>query len=322
LQATFDSHYHPFTDPPHTKLNFPALSPTMLKGNLISWAKKEGDEIKPGDMLGEIETDKSVMAFEASEAEGGFLARILIQAGAQNLPVGKDIAIIVEKKEDVAAFKDFTDVPAASATAPAPAAPAPSAPATPSSSAPAPFTSSAPAGGRIFASPLARATAAASGVDLAELSGTGPNGRIVKADVVGASKPRAAQPTSFAASIPPVTTASYTDIPNSNIRKVIASRLTASKQTIPHYYLTIEANVDALLKIRADLNAKANGAYKLSVNDFIVKASAAALRKVMCYLLSNSSSSIFTLILCAILPLALFFLFIHPISLLFSSKGS
>lgn len=274
--------------PAHTKLNFPALSPTMTKGILVSWAKKEGDAINPGDMLGEIETDKSVMAFEASEE--GYLAKILVPAGTPNIPVGTEIAIIVENKEDLGKFKDYTPeaapkaaapaAPAPKAAAPAPTptpAPAPAAPAPAAPSQPAPQQ---PAGGRVFASPLARATAAASGVELSGVAGTGPGGRIIKADVLeAASRPAAAQP-AFAAPIPPAVTASFTDIPNSNIRKVIASRLTASKQTIPHYYLTIEANVDALLKIRTDLNAKANGAYKLSVNDFVVKAAAVALRKV------------------------------------------
>lgn len=288
--------------PTHQKISMPALSPTMEKGNIVSWSKKEGDAIAAGDMLGEVETDKSIIAFEASEE--GFLAKILIPAGTQGVPIGTPIAIVVENKADIDKFKDYSGDAAAAPAPKAAAAPAPAPPASaPAQQAPAqPAAAPEPTPqpqqpqqtqtqGRIFASPAARAAAAATGVDLGSLEGTGPNGRIIKADVSekaaqpavakAAAPQQVAQPAFQAPkAVPPVATASYTDIPNSNIRKVIANRLTASKQTIPHYYLTIEANVDELLRIRTELNNKANGEYKLSVNDFIVKAAAAALRKV------------------------------------------
>eukprot|EP01102_Stenamoeba_stenopodia_P013671 TRINITY_DN446_c0_g4_i1.p1 TRINITY_DN446_c0_g4~~TRINITY_DN446_c0_g4_i1.p1 ORF type:complete len:532 (+),score=169.30 TRINITY_DN446_c0_g4_i1:215-1810(+) len=290
--------------PSHQKISMPALSPTMEKGNIVSWSKKEGDAIAAGDMLGEIETDKSIIAFEASE--DGYLAKIIVPAGTQGVPIGTPIAIVVENKDDISKFKDYSGdaaAPAAPKAAPqpkpaeAPAQPAATPEPTPQATQQQPqqpqqTQPQQQSQGRVFASPAARAAAAATGIELGSVEGTGPNGRVIKADVVekAAQQPaatkaapqQAAQQPAFQApkAVPPVATASYTDIPNSNIRKVIASRLTASKQTIPHYYLTIEANVDELLKIRTDLNNKANGEYKLSVNDFIVKAAAAALRKV------------------------------------------
>eukprot|EP01097_Dermamoeba_algensis_P009385 TRINITY_DN6608_c0_g1_i1.p1 TRINITY_DN6608_c0_g1~~TRINITY_DN6608_c0_g1_i1.p1 ORF type:complete len:384 (-),score=133.05 TRINITY_DN6608_c0_g1_i1:459-1439(-) len=265
----------------------------MEQGNLLSWKKKEGDKLSVGDVLAEIETDKATMEMEFQEE--GYLAKIIKPAGSQQVRVGELIAIRVENKEDIAKFADYqpeakpADKPAPSQVkgkeppspppsqsqsqpqSPAPA-PAPTpAPAAPQSSAPTPGSSQ----GRVFASPLARAQAAGSGIELTGIKGTGPQGRVVAADVAE-FKPTAAAPTAAAAA----PGAQFTDFPNSNIRKVIASRLTASKQTIPHYYLTVNLRVDELLRIRAKLNAKADGKYKLSLNDFIVKAAALALRQV------------------------------------------
>eukprot|EP01098_Paradermamoeba_levis_P005473 TRINITY_DN229_c0_g2_i1.p1 TRINITY_DN229_c0_g2~~TRINITY_DN229_c0_g2_i1.p1 ORF type:complete len:493 (-),score=172.70 TRINITY_DN229_c0_g2_i1:19-1308(-) len=268
----------------------PALSPTMEQGNIASWKKKVGDKISAGDVLAEIETDKATMEMESTE--DGFLAKILLPSGAQGVKVGTAIAVRVENQADVEKFADYVAegapaaapkpapaaAPKTAAPAAAPAAPAP-APAPAAAAPPAPPAPAAPSqlAGKVFASPLARAQASAKGIDLTGVAGSGPQGRVVAADV---SEFKAA---SFAAPAPAIQVTPgqlYTDFPNSNIRKVIASRLTLSKQTIPHYYLTINCRVDELLQIRAKLNAQANNKYKLSVNDFIVKAAALALKRV------------------------------------------
>ncbi|MCA3357184.1 MAG: pyruvate dehydrogenase complex dihydrolipoamide acetyltransferase [Roseomonas sp.] len=266
-----------------TNILMPALSPTMTEGNLARWLKQEGDRIKAGDVIAEIETDKATMEVEA--VDEGILGRILVPAGTQAVKVNDVIAVLVEAGEAVPAAG------AAPKAAPAPAAPAPVA-AAPAAAAPAPAPAS---GDRVFASPLARRMAAQAGLDIAKIAGSGPNGRIVKADVdaalsrgpapVAAAAPAAA-PAPIAAprpAAPVATTAPHTAIPNSSMRKVIARRLSESKATIPHFYVSTDVEIDALLKIRADLNARSPkdgpGAYKLSVNDLVIKATAVTLRR-------------------------------------------
>ena len=271
-------------------LKMPALSPTMEEGTLAKWLVKEGDTVASGDLLAEIETDKATMEFEA--VDEGVVAKILIPAGTDNVKVGEVIAIIATEGEDVG------DAPAASAPAPA-AAPEP-APAAEAKAAPAPAPAPAPAAAsssddRIKASPLAKRIAAAKGLDLATIKGTGPGGRIVKADVedakpgqASAAAPQAAAAPAAAPTPAPAAAAApfTTDIPHeasklSNMRKTIARRLTEAKQTIPHIYLTVDVQLDKLLKLRAELNKalEAQGV-KLSVNDLLIKALAKSLIQV------------------------------------------
>ena len=271
-------------------LKMPALSPTMEEGTLAKWLVKEGDTVASGDLLAEIETDKAPMEFEA--VDEGVVAKILIPAGTDNVKVGEVIAIIAAEGEDVG------DAPAAAAPAPA-AAPEP-APAAEAKAAPAPAPAPAPAAAsssddRIKASPLAKRIAAAKGLDLATIKGTGPGGRIVKADVedakpgqASAAAPQAAAAPAAAPTPAPAAAAApfTTDIPHeasklSNMRKTIARRLTEAKQTIPHIYLTVDVQLDKLLKLRAELNKalEAQGV-KLSVNDLLIKALAKSLIQV------------------------------------------
>ncbi|KAJ3036268.1 pyruvate dehydrogenase complex dihydrolipoamide acetyltransferase component (E2) [Rhizophlyctis rosea] len=269
--------------PSHKILDMPALSPTMTQGNLVAWKKAVGDEIQPGDVLAVVETDKATMDFECQDE--GFLAKIFIQEGTENVPVGKPVGILVEEKGDVEKFADFKPEEGGAAPAPAEAKseePAPkkeAAPkeAAPAKAAPAPAAKSSE-GDRVFASPAARALAIEKGIDIEGVTGTGPNGRILKSDVESykpsAKKPAAGAPAAAAAG------ASYTDIQLTNVRKVIGSRLLESKVTIPHFYQTVEINVEKTLKLREVLNAQANGKYKLSVNDFVVKAASLALKDV------------------------------------------
>jgi pyruvate dehydrogenase E2 component (dihydrolipoamide acetyltransferase) len=263
-----------------TNILMPALSPTMTEGNLARWLKQEGERIKAGDVIAEIETDKATMEVEA--VDEGILGRILVPAGTQGVKVNDVIAVLVEAGEAVPAAGAAPK--AAPAAAPAPVA-APVAVA-PTTIAPAPAS-----GDRVFASPLARRMAAQAGVDISKIAGSGPNGRIVKADV-DAALSRGPAPVAAAAPPPvaaprPVTpvaiTAPHTAVPNSSMRKVIARRLAESKATIPHFYVSTDVEIDALLKIRADLNARSPkdgpGAYKLSVNDLVIKATAVTLRR-------------------------------------------
>ncbi|KAJ2334937.1 pyruvate dehydrogenase complex dihydrolipoamide acetyltransferase component (E2) [Coemansia sp. RSA 2681] len=292
--------------PDHQLIGMPALSPTMTQGNVGQWQKNVGDKIEPGDVLVEIETDKAQMDFEFQEE--GYLAKILAPTGTKDLKIDSPVAIIVENEADVAAFADFSLDQAGSAPAPAAAAPA-SAPAAAkeetSAAAPAAQEAQKAADGdRIFASPLAKTMAKEKGIDLALVKGSGPRGRIVKSDIEsfvasGASKvaaastaaatpTKAAETAAAAASAPaakkpaasPAASAGFTDIPLTNMRKVIATRLTEAKSTIPHYYLTQNIAMDNVNKLRQSLNTAANGAYKLSVNDFVIKAAASALRDV------------------------------------------
>ena len=266
----------------------PALSPTMTEGNLAKWLKKEGDQVAPGDLIAEVETDKATMEIEAIEE--GVLGKILVAEGTEGIPVNTPIAVILEEGEDASALDGFTAAappPAAAAPeAPAPA-PAPQAPpaAAPQATAPeAPPQKANGQGGRIFASPLARRMAKQAGLELASLSGSGPRGRIVKKDIEaalarGVPAAPAAAPAPAMARAPIPEGAAVTEIPNSGMRKVIAQRLLQSKQTIPHFYLTIDCEMDELLAVRKDLNGRSDD-YKLSVNDFVIRALALALRKV------------------------------------------
>jgi pyruvate dehydrogenase E2 component (dihydrolipoamide acetyltransferase) len=271
------------------ELKMPALSPTMEEGTLAKWLVKEGDSVSSGDILAEIETDKATMEFEA--VDEGTISKILVPEGTDGVKVGAPIAIMAGEGESV-----DTPAPAKAEPAKAPAqkeemkaAPPPQAPVeTPA----APAQAAAPKkdeGERIKASPLARRLAEAQGIDLAALTGSGPGGRIVRADLGdaagGAAAPQAsvAQAAAAQAKAVPVEPG---DIPHevvklSNMRKTIARRLTESKQQIPHIYLTVDINLDALLKLRGELNAGlAPRGIKLSVNDLLIKALAAALIEV------------------------------------------
>ncbi|XP_076881206.1 dihydrolipoyllysine-residue acetyltransferase component 3 of pyruvate dehydrogenase complex, mitochondrial-like isoform X1 [Bidens hawaiensis] len=272
--------------PPHQELGMPSLSPTMTEGNIARWLKKEGDQVAPGEVLCEVETDKATVEMECMEE--GYLAKIIHGDGAKEIKVGEVIAITVEDKDEIEKFKDYK--PEASGGGPPPTPPAESAPAkeevvekSPSPPEPKPAKpSTAPPTDRVFASPLARNLAEDNNVPLSSIKGTGPDGSIVKADIEEylASGKKAAP--SKADSKAPVSAINYTDIPNSQIRKVTASRLLMSKQTIPHYYLTVDTCVDKLTKLRAELNAlqEASGGKKISINDLVIKAAALALRKV------------------------------------------
>lgn len=268
--------------PSHTVIQMPALSPTMTQGNIGSWNKKVGDEITAGDVLVEIETDKAQMDFEFQE--DGFIAKILVDSGSKDVSVNQPLAILVENKEDVEKFADFTIEDAASGGSATQEEPKSEAPqetkkeSAPSSPAPTP---AAPSEDRIFASPIAKKLALEKGYSLSQITGTGPNNRITKEDVekfTPSAKPAQAPKSSPAPA--PTFSGAYTDIPLSNVRKVIATRLTESKQQIPHYYLTVEANVDKVLKLRQHLNSISKDGYKLSVNDFVAKASALAMKDV------------------------------------------
>ena len=284
----------------------PALSPTMTEGKLAKWLKKEGYAVKAGDVIAEIETDKATMEVEA--VDEGKLQQILVPAGTDAVKVNQPIAVILGEGEEppAAPAKKPAVQPAAPPAAPVSAPAAAAAPAAPAAAAPAPQPAAAalpaaarPSSGRIFASPLARRLAAEGGIDLGSLNGSGPHGRIVKADI-DAAKARGPLPRPAAAPVPaaaevaapaPALSAAavagstpHHVVPHTTMRKVIARRMTESKQQVPHFYLSIDCEIDQLLKLRADLNAKAaekgEAAYKLSVNDFVIRASALTLRKV------------------------------------------
>jgi pyruvate dehydrogenase E2 component (dihydrolipoamide acetyltransferase) len=293
-------------------ITMPALSPTMEEGNLAKWLVKEGDTVKSGDVIAEIETDKATMEVEA--VDEGVVAKIVVPAGTEGVKVNSLIAILAADGEDVAAAAagggsapkadakpaeskpseakaeapKETEKPAAAAAAPAPTATA--------SAGPAPARD----GNRVFSSPLARRIAKEAGIDISAVSGSGPHGRVVKSDVekavatVGA-KPAAAAPAAAASAAPKGMSddavlklfdeGSYELVPHDGMRKTIAKRLQESKQTIPHFYVSVDVELDALLALRAQINDSAprkddRPAYKLSVNDMVIKALALALRDV------------------------------------------
>lgn len=278
--------------PAHMKVLLPALSPTMTVGTVQRWEKKVGEKLSEGDLLAEIETDKATIGFEVQEE--GYLAKILISEGTRDVPLGTPLCIIVEKESDIKAFADYveTGVAASPPAAPTPVAIPPPA-AAPAAPTPAPAAPSAAARkGRVFASPLAKKLAAEKGIDLAQVTGTGPDGRVTRKDIDSfvPSKPSPAPAVDPAApaftpaaapAVAAIPTGTFTDIPISNIRRVIAQRLMQSKQTIPHYYLSVDVNMDQVLELRKELNAEVKADnIKLSVNDFIIKASALACLKV------------------------------------------
>jgi pyruvate dehydrogenase E2 component (dihydrolipoamide acetyltransferase) len=276
----------------------PALSPTMTEGNLARWLKAEGDSVAAGDVIAEIETDKATMEVEA--VDEGVLGRILVPEGAEEVAVNTPIAVLLEEGEDRSALDGFD----AGGGAPAPRSAeqaAEVAPEQPKAEAPAAAASQAAPkqagdgdGGRVFASPLARRMAAQQGIDLAAVRGSGPHGRIVKADIEAfqAGGAAAAQPAAVPVAKAPAAAAAspvaafagdtpYELVPASNMRKVVARRMVESKQAAPHFYLTVDCEIDELLRVRAELNGRAkDGEFRISVNDLVIKAAAAALRQV------------------------------------------
>ncbi|XP_010465268.1 PREDICTED: dihydrolipoyllysine-residue acetyltransferase component 2 of pyruvate dehydrogenase complex, mitochondrial [Camelina sativa] len=274
--------------PPHQEIGMPSLSPTMTEGNIARWLKKEGDKVAPGEVLCEVETDKATVEMECMEE--GFLAKIVKEEGAKEIQVGEVIAITVEEEEDIQKFKDYTPSsdagPAAPEEKPAPSPPKEEKVEKPTTAPEAKSSkpSSAPSEDRIFASPLARKLAEDNSVPLSSIKGTGPEGRIVKADVedflASGGKETTAKPSKRTDSKVP--DLDYVDIPHTQIRKVTASRLAFSKQTIPHYYLTVDTCVDKMMGLRSQLNLyqETSGGKRISVNDLVIKAAALALRKV------------------------------------------
>nr|XP_060643716.1 dihydrolipoyllysine-residue acetyltransferase component of pyruvate dehydrogenase complex, mitochondrial [Anolis sagrei ordinatus] len=274
--------------PPHMQIVLPALSPTMTMGTVQRWEKKLGEKLSEGDLLAEIETDKATIGFEVQEE--GYLAKILVAEGTRDVPLGTPLCIIVERESDIAAFADYRDAGVAEIKPPAPPPPSPTAGAVASPLSPPQPASKGPVHkGRVVASPLAKKLASEKGIDLSQVKGTGPDGRITKKDIDSfvpskVAPARAAEPPPMAA--PAATPAAaappgvFTDIPISNIRKVIAQRLMQSKQTIPHYYLSIDVDMGDILVLRKELNQEMPQNTKLSVNDFIIKASALACMKV------------------------------------------
>ncbi|KAM9217024.1 dihydrolipoyllysine-residue acetyltransferase component of pyruvate dehydrogenase complex, mitochondrial [Leptosomus discolor] len=280
--------------PPHMQVTLPALSPTMTMGTVQRWEKKVGEKLNEGDLLAEIETDKATIGFEVQEE--GYLAKILVPEGTRDVPLGTALCIIVEKESDIPAFADYQDTSVTDMKAQAaPPAPPPLVVATPAAAPPpqpaVPSTPAVPAAGppprkgRVLVSPLAKKMAAEKGIDLAQVKGTGPDGRITKKDVESFVPPKVApapavEAVPAAAAVAAAPLGTFTDIPISNIRRVIAQRLMQSKQTIPHYYLSVDVNMGEVLVLRKELNQEVSDNIKLSVNDFIIKASALACLKV------------------------------------------
>ncbi|MCC6914648.1 MAG: pyruvate dehydrogenase complex dihydrolipoamide acetyltransferase [Rhodospirillaceae bacterium] len=270
-----------------TQILMPALSPTMTEGKLAKWLKKEGDKIKSGDVIAEIETDKATMEMEA--VDEGVLGKILIPEGTEKVSVNEPIAVLLEEGEKMGAApppKAAVPAPAPKAEAKPAAAPAPAPQAAPAPKAAAPAAAPAPAkakGERIFISPLARRLAKDAGLDPADLTGSGPRGRIVRVDVeraiAGGVKRKPATAAGASGTVD-IFGQPYKAQPNSGVRKTIAKRLTEAKSTIPHFYLSLDCQIDELLSLRKKLNERAEGEMKLSVNDFVIKAVALALRKV------------------------------------------
>jgi pyruvate dehydrogenase E2 component (dihydrolipoamide acetyltransferase) len=279
-------------------ITMPALSPTMEEGNLAKWLVKEGDKVSSGDVLCEIETDKATM--EVESVDEGIVAKLVVAAGTEGVKVNALIAILAADGEDVAAAASGGGAAPAAKAEPAKTDAAPAKTEAAPAAAPAPASS----GTRTFSSPLARRLAKDAGIDISAVSGTGPHGRVIKKDVETAvagggakAAPAAAVPATAAAPAPLAKGASdeavlknfaegsYELVPHDGMRKVIAKRLQESKQTIPHFYVSVDCELDALLALRAQLNAAAperdgKPAYKLSVNDMVIKALALALRDV------------------------------------------
>ncbi|WP_020178569.1 pyruvate dehydrogenase complex dihydrolipoamide acetyltransferase [Methylopila sp. M107] len=295
-----------------TNILMPALSPTMEKGNLAKWLVKEGDAVKSGDVIAEIETDKATMEVEA--VDEGTIGKIVIAEGATDVPVNELIAILLEEGEDKAALDAAPKPKSASEAAKSEAPKAEKAAAGPSEakhdaapksgSAPAPASNGHDKGERVFASPLARRLAKEAGIDIGAIAGSGPHGRVVKSDVEsakssGGGKPSASSraPDAAAAKAPAPAGASdeatkklfpegsYEEIPHDGMRKTIARRLTEARQTVPQFYLTVDCEIDALLELRGQVNAAApetdgKPAWKVSVNDMVIKALGVALAQV------------------------------------------
>jgi pyruvate dehydrogenase E2 component (dihydrolipoamide acetyltransferase) len=245
----------------------PALSPTMTEGNLVRWLKKEGDAVKAGDILAEIETDKATMEVEA--VDEGKVGKIIVPEGTESVKVNEVIGLLLEEGEDASALANVK-----TEKAPAPVELAKVSEKKPDLKVVAHETL---AGSRVFATPLARRIAEEKNLNLSSLSGSGPRGRIVRADVEFAN-------VSSVAAVPSVSLSGYEPeyevIAPSSMRKVIAKRLVEAKSTIPHFYVSIDCQIDALLKAREQINARADGAYKLSVNDFIIKACGLTLKNI------------------------------------------
>ncbi len=289
-------------------ITMPALSPTMEEGKLAKWLVKEGDNVTSGDLIAEIETDKATMEVEA--VDEGTVGKIMVPEGTDAVKVNEVIAVLLEEGEDASAISAAPVASPAPAAAPAPAEAAAPAVAA-ASAAPSPVPAAAPAqsGARVFASPLARRIAGQAGVDIGAVSGTGPHGRIVKRDVesaiasgVTAAPAAAPAPAPAPAEAAPAPKAvapmpddvilrmfkegTYEVVPHDGMRRIIAERLTEAKQTIPHFYLSVDVHLDTLLALRAEFNSQApkdrNGkpAYKISVNDFVIKAMGVALQQV------------------------------------------
>ena len=265
------------------QVTMPALSPTMTEGKLAHWLKAEGDAVARGDVLAEIETDKATMEVEAVDA--GTLGRIVVPEGSEGVPVNSVIAMILEEGEDAAALEAAVPPPLSPAPAPvvppsaARAAPEPASAPQPSPQPPA--TAAPKANGRQLASPLARRLAKERNLDLGAVAGSGPGGRIVLRDIEAA--PTDAAPASARTPAPPAAPpapAGTEAVPHTSVRKIIARRLTEAWQTIPHIYLRVDCEIDALLDLRRRLNERGRGSYKLSVNDFLIRAAAFALRRV------------------------------------------
>lgn len=277
-----------------TEILMPALSPTMEEGTLAKWLVKEGDTVSSGDIIAEIETDKATMEFEA--VDEGVIGKILITEGSEGVKVNTPIAVLLEDGETADDMAKSATAPTNAAAAPETApvvAPVAAAPAAPAPAAPLQD------GARVFASPLARRIAADKGLDLTQINGSGPRGRIVKADVQSATATTTTTPAASASASPAAASAitapsvsadaiaklyadrEYTEIPLDGMRKTIAARLTEAKQTIPHFYLRRDIRIDDLLSFRAQINKQLESrGVKLSVNDFIIKACANALQAV------------------------------------------
>ncbi|MGA8323234.1 MAG: pyruvate dehydrogenase complex dihydrolipoamide acetyltransferase [Xanthobacteraceae bacterium] len=291
----------------------PALSPTMEKGNLAKWLKKEGDAVKTGDVIAEIETDKATMEYEA--VDDGMMAKIVVPEGTQDVAVNQLIAVMAQEGEDVKATAAAAGKGASPAAAPAPqtaaasavqakapvAPPPPPAPVAVPKAAPASPATNGHAGDRIFSSPLARRLAKDAGIDIGRIQGTGPHGRVIARDVATAKAGGGLKaPAAPGAATTPIIAPSMSDqqiralyedgsyevVPHDGMRRTIAQRLTASVQTIPHFYLTVDCDIGKLLEAREEINALApkgadgKPAYKLSVNDFVIKSLALALQRV------------------------------------------